>query len=271
MSRVDVETLDRAIEEARRGGLDGDVRSLLRWAYETLGDQLVMSTAFGKSGMVILHVLKDEVPEVPVYFIDTGFHFPETLEFVERLRSEWGARLLVHGPELRGKAFEERYGERPWERDPDFCCHKNKVDPFRELIGETGRYQGWITGVRRDQSSTRAFAEPIERLEGGLVKIQPLAHWKRARVEEYLRENEVPLHPLFARGYPSIGCQPCTRAVGEGTDERAGRWAGKDKTECGLHTFWKKVEAARAGRQPAPEEARPGPTDDEESRPRISC
>jgi len=246
MDRLEIETVRRAAEEARERGLDRDVGDLLEWAWETLGERLMMSTAFGKSGMVILHVLKDRAPKIPVYFLDTGFHFRETLEYLARIESEWGLEIRVHRPKIHGLDFIRRFGEKLYERDPDLCCHKNKVEPMAELIGENGRYQGWITGVRRDQAVTRANAETIELLEGNLIKIQPLAHWTRRGVEEYLEKHSIPLHPLFAKGYASIGCEPCTRPTGDSTDERAGRWAGKAKTECGLHTFW-----AKNGRKPA--------------------
>lgn len=246
MERLDPDTIRAAAEGARARGLDRDVGDLLAWAWSVLGDRLMMSTAFGKSGMVILHVLKERAPEIPVYFLDTGFHFQETLSYLKQLEDEWKIALKVHRPALYGVEFTRRHGEKLYERDPDFCCHKNKVEPMAELIGENGRYQGWITGVRRDQAATRANAETIELLEGNLVKIQPLAHWTRQDVDDYLEKHSVPLHPLFAKGYASIGCEPCTRPTGSSKDERAGRWAGKAKTECGLHTFWKQNERERA-------------------------
>ena len=192
-----------------------------------------MSTAFGKSGMCILHVIRELKIPLPVYFVDTGFHFPETLEFVETLRNEWQVNLLLQRPKLYKIDFIQKHGDKLYETDPDFCCQKNKVEPFAELIQ---RYRGWITGVRRDQVATRAQAETIEILEGDKLKFQPLAFWTRDEVETYIKENEIPLHPLFSKGYTSIGCAPCTRPNADGKNERAGRWAGKAKTECGLHT-----------------------------------
>jgi len=241
---------DRVVEAARQALADGtgdEPRRLLRWAHGLLGERLMMSTGFGKSGMAILHMVKDELPEVPVYFIDTGFHFPETLEYLERLRESWKVRIVVQRPRVYGVEFVRRFGEKLYERDPDLCCHKNKVEPFRELFGRDGRYQGWITGVRRDQSSSRSDAEPIEVVEDDLLKVQPLAHWTRKEVEEYIARHSIPLHPFFSDGYTSIGCAPCTaRNREDPANERAGRWAGKAKTECGLHTFWKRSGAAPA-------------------------
>jgi phosphoadenosine phosphosulfate reductase len=240
MAPLDRDTLEREVAEARRRGVDQDARRLLVWAWELLDGELMMSTAFGKSGMVILHMVKELIPELPVYFLDTGFHFQETLDYAEWIKREWRLDLRFHRPKLFGDAFRAEYGEALYETDPDLCCHKNKVEPFAELIE---RHQGWIAGIRRDQSSTRADAEPIEILAAGKLKVQPLVMWTRAMVEGYIAEHGIPLHPLFSRGYTSIGCAPCTSCVaGAGAeasaDERAGRWAGKEKTECGLHLFW---------------------------------
>ncbi len=252
MDRVEPETVRNAVDSARAQGTDRDVRQLLSWAYELLGERLMMSTAFGKSGMVILNEIREAAPQVPVYFLDTGFHFQETLDYIDTLK-KWNVNVVLKRPKLYGPEFIKAYGEKPYERDPDFCCHKNKVEPFRELIGgPDAPYQGWITGIRRDQSSTRATAEPIELLEGNQVKIQPLAYWTRQEVEDYIAKHDIPLHPLFSQGYASVGCAPCTARSGDSTDERAGRWAGKAKTECGLHTFWKKTD--KAGFQPKPQE-----------------
>jgi phosphoadenosine phosphosulfate reductase len=238
MALIDPGAIAREVESARRDGIDRDPRQAMLWAHGVLGDQLMMTTAFGKSGMVILDMTRELIPGLPVYFLDTGFHFPETLEFVETLRREWKVNLIVQRPALHGAAFAAKYGEKLHETDPDLCCHKNKVEPQRELLA---RYQGWIAGVRRDQASTRAGAEVLEILEGGKLKVQPLAHWGRAQVDEYIRDRRIPLHPLFSKGYSSIGCAPCTQPCSDPADERGGRWMGKAKTECGLHTFWKKV------------------------------
>ncbi len=235
--------LEQAAAAARESGLDRDARRLIPWAYDILGDGLMMSTAFGKSGMCILHIIKELELQIPIYFVDTSFHFPETLRFVDTLRDQWKVNLLVERPELYGIDFIRKHGEKLYETDPDFCCQKNKVEPFSGLIK---RYDGWITGVRRDQSSTRATAEPIEILEGGKLKIQPLAYWTLMDVNTYITENKIPLHPLFSQGYTSIGCAPCTQPNTDPANERAGRWSGEAKTECGLHTHWKKKAAAAA-------------------------
>lgn len=258
MTRVSAEALREAVHRARHSGADRDIPSLLQWAHELLGDGLMMSTAFGKSGMCILHLVKDLIPGLPVYFLDTGFHFRETLEYAETIRREWRVNLIAHRPKVYGVEFVRQFGEKLYETNPDLCCHKNKVEPFRELFGAEGRYQGWITGVRRDQASTRAQADPLEVLEGGLLKVQPLALWTRERVEAYIEEHRIELHPLFAQGYTSIGCEPCTSRNSDSSDERAGRWAGKAKTECGLHTFWKKSSPANSTETESPAAASEG-------------
>jgi phosphoadenosine phosphosulfate reductase len=241
MALIDEATLSQEVEAARKQGIDREAREVIRWAHGLLGDKLMMSTAFQKGGMVILHMTREIIPELPIYFLDTGFHFPETLEFIETLRRDWRVNLILQRPKLYGEAFKAQHGEKPYETNPDLCCHNNKTEPMAELLEN---YQGWITAVRRDQASTRANAEPLEILEGPKLKVQPLALWGRAQVESYLQEHKVPLHPLYRQGYSSIGCAPCTRPCSDPQNERAGRWVGKAKTECGLHTHWKKIETA---------------------------
>ncbi len=241
--KLDRETLQREVQRAYEQNIVADPRELLRFTHELLGEGLMMSTAFGKSGMVILDMVKDICPELPIYFVDTGFHFPETLDFVGRVEREMGLQIRIQRPVLAVEEFKEKFGDKLYETDPDRCCHKNKVEPFAALLD---LYQGWITGIRRDQSATRAEAEPLEILESNQLKVQPLVLWTRDRVEAYLKENRVPQHPLLSQGYASIGCAPCTLPTGNSSDERAGRWAGKEKTECGLHLFRKKAKTPGA-------------------------
>ena len=244
MALTDRKTLEAEVQAAHSRGVDEHPRDLIKWAYDLLGDQLMMSTAFGKTGMVILHMVKDIIPDIPIYFLDTGFHFQETLDYARDLKEKWGLNLAFHKPALHGDAFTEKYGEKLYETNPDLCCHKNKVEPFAELIN---KYQGWIAGIRRDQSSSRAQAQSLEILETNKLKVQPMVMWTRARIEKYLDKHNIPLHPLFSHGYASIGCAPCTQPCGNSSDERAGRWSGKQKTECGLHLFWEKQEKKPAG------------------------
>jgi len=242
MALIDEAALSREVEAARARGVDRDPRSAIRWAHELLGDGLMMTTSFQKSGMIILDMVREIVPELPVYFLDTGFHFQESLEFAARIRDEWRVNIIIKRPKLHGEPFHAEHG-RLYETNPDLCCHLNKVEPQKELLEA---YQGWITGVRRDQAATRSAAEGLEILEGGKLKVLPLVHWTREQVDGYMEERKIPSHPLMSRGYPSIGCQPCTQPCHDPSNERAGRWLGKGKTECGLHTFWKKAGQAPA-------------------------
>ncbi|TMA30879.1 MAG: phosphoadenylyl-sulfate reductase, partial [Deltaproteobacteria bacterium] len=171
--------------------------------------------------------------------------------------------LILQRPKLFGEAFRAEHGAL-YERDSDRCCHLNKVEPQRELLE---RYQGWITGVRRDQAETRKGAETLELLEGEKLKVQPLARWTRPDVEAYIRDHAIPLHPLFAQGYASIGCRPCTRPCSNPENERAGRWAGTGKSECGIHTSWQKVapEGGTPGHGPELDGGEPRRADGEKS------
>ncbi len=191
--------------------------------------------------MVILHMVRDIKPDIPVLFLDTGFHFPETLEFRDRITSEWDLKLVdLRGEHGSAEGQAEMYGPRLFEADPDRCCHINKVVPLQDALEE---YDGWISGLRRDQSPLRSATPIVEAqmLPSGdeILKVHPLARWSSTDVLEYAAANEVPVHPLFGAGYTSIGCSPCTRAVTEGEHERAGRWDGTGKLECGIHTFGK--------------------------------
>ena len=138
MTRIDQATLEKAAFAAREEGIDREPGRLIRWAPDLLGEHLMMSTAFGKSGMCILHMVKDVCPELPVYFIDTGFPFKAPLTFLDELRELWGVNLVARKPTLFGVEFVKKFGEKLYETDPDLCCHKNKVEPFRELFGEEG-------------------------------------------------------------------------------------------------------------------------------------
>lgn len=213
-------------------------RDVLTWACSTI-DRLAIATSFQSSGLVLLHMLRDIRPDLPVLFLDTGFHFAETLEFKDRIAGMWDLKVV----ELRGRhgsveGQNEQYGPRLYERDPDRCCFINKVQPLQEALEE---YDGWISGLRRDQSPLRASTPLVEAqmLPSGdeILKIHPLATWSKEQVTGYIADHGIPVHPLLEQGFGSIGCRPCTRAVAGNEDERSGRWDGSSKTECGIHTF----------------------------------
>jgi len=209
----------------------------LEWALRDAGlERVAMASAFQADGVCVMHMASRIRPGLPVLFLDTGFHFPETLAFKDEL-----ARLLdVRIVELRGDHTPEsqaaEFGDRLFERDPALCCHLNKVVPFsRALHG----FDLWVTALRRDSAPTRAATAIVEQydLEPGhpMLKVNPIAPWTRRDVWTYLRKHDLPRHPLYARGYAQIGCAPCTRPVLAGEHERAGRWDGAVKVECGIH------------------------------------
>lgn len=201
------------------------------WALETFPRRVALTVSFGGGGLVLAHIISRLDRSVPVLFLDTGFHFPETLAF----KAEFAARYRLNVIDLKPLTDPGPL----YQTDPDRCCLIRKVEPLeRALLG--GGYDAWISAVRQDQALSRESIESVERhrIAGrDIVKIFPLAQWTRDDVARYLKEHDVPHHPLQDQGYTSIGCWPCTRATAPGESERAGRWSGTDKKECGLHTF----------------------------------
>ena len=220
-------------------------REILRWAAESI-DRLAVATSFQSSGLVILHLLQSIRPGLPVLFLDTGFHFDETLAFKERIANMWDLNLVeLHGEHGTVDGQNQRHGPELFRRDPDKCCFINKVEPLQRALKD---YDGWISGLRRDQSPLRSTTPIVEAqmLAAGdeILKIHPLAGWTRDDVEAYQTEFEIPTHPLLEFGYSSIGCWPCTKPTGSSNgDDRSGRWEGFDKTECGIHSFGRSRES----------------------------
>jgi phosphoadenosine phosphosulfate reductase len=170
-------------------------------------------------------------PGLPVLFLDTGFHFPETIAFRDQLVASLGLNLRVLHCRIEREAFMRCYGTL-YRSDPDLCCFLNKVEPLaRALAGQ----KAWIAGIRRDQTAVRRGARVFELGDDLVYRISPLAAWSGEQVADYIRAHGLPVHPLTSQGYASIGCKPCTRAVAPGADPRAGRWADSAKTECGIH------------------------------------
>jgi phosphoadenosine phosphosulfate reductase len=205
---------------------------VLLWAFEQFGQRLCLTCSWQMQSSVLVHMTRELGIDVPVIELDTGLFFQETYETRERLMERYGLELIR--PEVLSVAEQHRReGPNLWERDPDRCCAIRKVEPLeRALRG----YDAWITGIRREQSPTRRNARKVEWSERyGVWKIQPLVDWDAKRVQAYIHVNEIPYNPLHDRGYPSIGCIPCTRAVSAGEDERAGRWSGSGRLECGIH------------------------------------
>lgn len=209
---------------------DAGPLAVIAWAHQTFGPGLVMTSSFQTQSVPLLHVLSRVAPEVPVLFLDTGFHFPETLAFRHELAQTLGLTVIDVRNELGHAGFLEEHGELH-RTDPDACCYLNKVAPLEKALS---RRSAWITGIRKDQTTQRADT-PVVSLEHGRYKVCPLVNWTDRDVHEYMATHALPEHPLHAQGYRSIGCAPCTRATVRGEDARAGRWSGTDKTECGLH------------------------------------
>jgi phosphoadenosine phosphosulfate reductase len=211
-----------------------DALDVLRWAYAEYGDGLVYACSFGAEGMVLLDLISRVKPQAEVLFLDTHLHFPETYQLIEQTGNRYPElQIKLLQPELTLAEQAALHGEELWKRDPDACCRIRKIEPLRrQLAGKTA----WLSGLRREQSPTRAhlnYVNPDPQFS--LVKICPLIHWSLQDVWMYIKLYELPYNPLHDRRYPSIGCMPCTRPVNPGEDERAGRWAGRNKSECGLH------------------------------------
>jgi phosphoadenosine phosphosulfate reductase len=225
---VQLAALSRRWEEEGRGPED-----VLRWAAERFGRGAALACSFGAEDCVLVDMAARVAPDVDVFYLDTRLLFPETYATRDRLIERYGIRPLPVTPRLTLEEQAAEFGPALWSRDPDLCCHLRKVEPLSGFLA--GR-AAWITGIRREQSPTRANAPLVEWDERfGLVKCNPLALWRWSDVWDYIRAHQVPYNPLHDRGYPSIGCRPCTRPVRPGEDPRAGRWPGFAKTECGLH------------------------------------
>ncbi|UIO41113.1 phosphoadenylyl-sulfate reductase [Brevibacillus brevis] len=212
----------------------GDTIDVIKWAYKTFSDDLIYSCSFGAEAMVLLDMISDVKKDAKVTFLDTNLHFFETYSLIEQVRARYPAlRITVKQPDITLAQQADLHGEELWSRQPDMCCHIRKVQPMENVL--TGAV-AWMSGLRREQSATRANVGFINRDEKfQSLKICPLIHWKSEEVWQYIRAFELPYNPLHDQSYPSIGCAPCTRPVKEGEDSRAGRWAQAGKTECGLH------------------------------------
>lgn len=208
------------------------LEALLQWGLSTFGDKLALVTSFGPTGMVILDHLARLSPGIKVITIDTDFLFEETYALREQVQRRYPIQLEIRKSALTPAAQARAYQPALWQANPDLCCHLRKVLPLAEVLAH---YEAWLAGLRRDQSATRAEA-PLVAWDSKyrLVKINPLAHWTRSQVWNYLLENNVPYNRLHDQGYASIGCTHCTQAAAA-TYERAGRWQGHNKVECGLH------------------------------------
>jgi phosphoadenosine phosphosulfate reductase len=217
--------------------------SVLAWAWERFGVRASIGTSFQGAGLVMIHLVRQAGLNFPIFTIDTGLLFPETVALKRRLEDFYGCSIESLEPDLTAEEQADINGPELWSREPDLCCTIRKVMPLRDRLCDL---DCWITGLRRQQSDSRAGIGIVEvyvfdETSGReIVKLNPMAGWSREQVWDYIREHRIPYNPLHDRGYRSIGCWPCTRQASNGENERAGRWIGFNKVECGIHTFMPK-------------------------------
>jgi phosphoadenosine phosphosulfate reductase len=234
------------IQRLNREFNDQPTEVILRWAWERFGHRASIGTSFQGAGLVMMHLARQHQLPFPIFTLDTGLLFPETLELKNRLERFLDLNIESLIPDLTIEEQADIHGPELWQREPDLCCTVRKVLPLRDKLQHV---DCWITGLRRDQSSNRGDVGIVELYafdQGSgrdIVKLNPMARWSRDAVWQYIREHQIPYNPLHDQGYRSIGCSTCTRRTANGESERAGRWTGFDKVECGIHTFLpKKVD-----------------------------
>jgi phosphoadenosine phosphosulfate reductase len=223
-----------AIEHAARAFESAPPEEILTWALDSYPARIVLACSFGgPSGMVTLDMTMRIAPGTPVYYLDTSLLFPETHALVGIAAERYGITPIAVRAELNLEQQSRLHGEALWERDPDRCCGLRKVAPQRAFLQN---YDAWISSIRRDQTGARRDTPVVQWDDRfGLVKINPLATWDERMVWTYINAHGLPYNDLHDRNYPSLGCIPCTRAIRDGEDLRAGRWSGRAKAECGLH------------------------------------
>ncbi len=213
---------------------------LLCWCWNYFGDKAAIGTSFQGSGLVIIdHALRNGC-NFPIFTIDTGLLFPETLELKKKLEDFWDVKIQSVHPEQTIEEQKKTMGPELWKTNPDSCCQMRKVLPLQSRLSSL---DVWITGLRRGQSDQRKSTNVLEMYEfdklreSYIFKLNPMVNWSREKVWSYIKDHKIPYNTLHDKGYRSIGCWPCTKAISDGQDERAGRWEGFNKTECGIHTF----------------------------------
>jgi phosphoadenosine phosphosulfate reductase len=226
--------LEAEIEQASARLELAEPQDILRWTVQRFAPRFTMATAFGPEGMVLIHMLAEIAANTPIFNLETGYQFAETLELREEVKRRYGIEVELKRPDTTVAEYEQQHGGPLYKSRPDQCCFDRKVRVLHKAV--EGMY-AWASAIRRDQSADRA-AVPIVAWDKkfGLVKVSPLARWTKKDVWGLITKHDIPYNPLHDQGFTSIGCWPCTRAVLLGEDERAGRWSGFAKTECGLHT-----------------------------------
>nr|WP_269153336.1 phosphoadenylyl-sulfate reductase [Neobacillus sedimentimangrovi] len=211
-----------------------DYLDILKWAYKEYKDDIVYACSFGAEGIVLIDLIYKINKKAKIIFLDTGLHFPETYELIEKVKKRYPSlEISLIKPTMSLEEQAKTYGEKLWLRDPNVCCYLRKIVPLQEALRNS---LAWISGLRREQSPTRMNTQYINKDEKfHKIKICPLIHWTWEDVLTYINMNQLPYNPLHDNGYPSIGCAPCTSPVSEPGNQRAGRWAGHNKNECGIH------------------------------------
>ncbi len=226
---------DEEIREANERFQEAPPQEVLRWGVERFFPRLLMATAFGAEGCCIIHMLAEIQPATKIINLETGYQFPETLELRERIKVRYGIEVEYIYPETTVAEYEAEHGGPLHVLRPDQCCYDRKVLPLRRALQRL-QPLAWISAIRKDQTAQRQKAEVVQwDQKFQLVKLNPLLNWTKKDVWTFIHRHNIPYNPLHDQNYPSIGCWPCTRPVAPGEDDRAGRWAGKVKKECGLH------------------------------------
>ncbi|KYK26656.1 hypothetical protein AYK20_03335 [Thermoplasmatales archaeon SG8-52-1] len=213
------------------------IPEIITRSVEEFEDKLAMTTAFGYSGIVLMNFVKDIIPNLPIYFIDTRFHFEETLKLAEKIKKEWKLNIIYISTQYTEEELEKIIGKEAYKINPDLCCQYRKVEPLLRILKKK---DAWLSSIRRDQATTREFIDVIEIDSRGTVKINPLYDWTGNQTWLYIRKYDLPYNPLHDQYYPSVGCKPCTSPIDKGGSERDGRWRGMPKVECGIHVHNKK-------------------------------
>ncbi|GAA0255878.1 phosphoadenylyl-sulfate reductase [Actinomadura nitritigenes] len=230
---TDRPTLDlEDIVESAAAALEGaPTLEVIRWAVATFGDRICLTSSM--SDAALIHLVSKVKPGIDVLFVDTGYHFAETIGTRDAVEAVYPVNVINVTPSRTVEEQEAALGPRLYGRNPDLCCHLRKVEPLgRALEG----YMAWFSGIRRDETASRRNRRVVEwDRKRGMVKVNPILDWSQEEMDNYIEDNGVIINPLHYDDYPSIGCEPCTRPVAPGEDPRSGRWAGMGKTECGIH------------------------------------
>jgi len=208
---------------------------LIKYAYEIFKPNIIATTSFGVSSGVLIDIISKSCLPIKIVYVNTGFLFKETLDYIETIKKLYNKLEFIEiSPNISKQDFLEKEGTDIMKKDPDFCCRERKIKPFYEYL-QKNNIKAWISGLRKDQTEYRRKLKKIELLDSGIYKIYPILNWSSKDVHLYMEKNNIPFHPLYLKGYTSIGCEPCTE-LPDLNDERSGRWKGHYKKECGLHT-----------------------------------